>query len=269
MTATTPDGWVTLPIRGQLDAVGPAADQDATGAYPLTISVRSTAAPALLHQILTTTAHAAAEERWLRDRAAERLLADQLARAYDFRPLAELEQEDPERVGAHLEAAEALRPWLAALPREDKHQAFLRGWERAKQTAAEQRSADATLAEQHLLLATELQVPCPVPDDPDRPEGAPVMRPEPLVVRKNTSGYPKGWEDGWLVLNPNLHPGDQVWTGREWKYRGELARNAIYRWTREEAIAEAQRLAAEESARYGRWIAAQRRLGPVLGGLAE
>lgn len=267
MTATPTTGWVTLPIRGQLDAVGPASEQDAVGAYPLTVSVHRDAAPALLHQLVTAIAAVAAEERWARSQAAERLLAEQLADAYDFCSLAEVQRENPDRAAEHLEAAEALWPWLLALPRQERHRAFVRGWEKGKERAAERRAKDATLAEQHLQLATELRVPCPVPDDPGRPDGGPVLRPLPLVLSLNPTGGPRGWEDGWCIANPNLDPGRQVWTGSQWRRDGELGVHAIYRYTREEAVLEAQRLAVEESTRYGQWIAAQRRPGPVRDGL--
>ncbi|RPE27376.1 hypothetical protein [Kitasatospora cineracea] len=260
---------MTLPIRGQLDAVGPAADQDAVGAYPLTVSVHRDAAPALLHQLVTAIAEVAAEERWARSQAAEKLLAEQLAHAYDWLSLAEVKRENPDRAAEHREAAEALWPWLLALPRQERHQAFVRGWEKAKENAAAWRAKDATLAEQHLQLATELRVPCPAPDDPGRPDGAPALRPLPLILSANPTGRPQGWEDGWCISNPNLEPGTQVWTGHQWRRDGDLAPHAIYRYTREEAVAEAQRLAVEESARYGRWIAEQRRPGPDRSGLAS
>lgn len=111
---------------------------------------------------------------------------------------------------------------------------------------------------QHIAYATELRIPCPQPADPGRPDGAPVLRPEPLILRKNTTGRPKGWEDGWLIHNPNLEPGEQVWSSGQWQHRGKLTANAIYRYTRQEAVAEAQRLAVQETARYETWLAEMR-----------
>lgn len=60
-------------------------------------------------------------------------LADQLARQYDCRGLAELEQEDPERAQEHRDAAEVLLPWMAESPREERRAAFRRGYSRGKE----------------------------------------------------------------------------------------------------------------------------------------
>jgi hypothetical protein len=254
---TTLDGWVTLPVRGKLDAVG--GEQDDTGAYPLTTSLRRDDVPELLHRLVKATVAAAADETVPIDHPAVlRLFVDQLGRAYDWRRIEELEQEDPDAVARHLEAAEELWPWLAKGNDRDRRAAFQRGYAGGKARGEEQARKDNAADSAHVALATELHVPCPEACDPGRPDSAPRLQPEPLIVRKNTSGYPKGWEDGWLILNPNLQPGDQVWTGREWKYRGELTRNAIYRYDRHEAVIEAQRLAVEETRRYEAWIAEQR-----------
>lgn len=114
-----------------------------------------------------------------------------------------------------------------------------------------------TLNEQ-LQYATEFRIPCPEPADPGRPVGAPVLRPEALIVRKCTTNWADRYPDGWMILNPNLQPGDQIWTGEAWEYRGQLYGGVIYRWTRDQAIAEAQRLAVEETARYEKWLADMR-----------
>lgn len=121
-------------------------------------------------------------------------------------------------------------------------------------TAEEERVARL---QAQLNLATEFRIPCPEPADPGRPDGAPVMHPEALIVRKSSPGY-LGDTDGWTILNPNLPCGDHVWTGTEWKYRGELHREVIYRWTRDQALAEAQRLAVDETARYEAWLVTMR-----------
>jgi hypothetical protein len=253
------EGWVTLPIRGQLDGIGPKNDIDAAGAYPLTVSLRRETVPDLLHQLVKATVAAAADETVPIDHPAVlRLFADQLGRAYDWRRIEELEKEDPAVVARHVEAAEELWPWLAKGNERDRRAAFQRGYAGGKAHDEEWARKDNAADTAHVALATELRIPCPEASDPGRPDGAPSMQPEPLIVRKNTTGYPKGWEDGWLILNPNLQPGDQVWTGREWRYRGELTRNAIYRYDRHEAVAEAQRLAAEETRRYEAWIAGMR-----------
>ncbi|MBK3640106.1 MULTISPECIES: hypothetical protein [unclassified Streptomyces] len=60
-------------------------------------------------------------------------LADQLARQYDYRPLAELEQEDPERAQEHWDAAAHLAPWIQGCPREERRAAFGRGFDKGKE----------------------------------------------------------------------------------------------------------------------------------------
>lgn len=251
---STLDGWVSLPIRGQLDGIGPEDDIDAAGAYPLTISVRQESVPGLLQQIAKATDATATDEHTRPRPKVLRLFADQLGRAYDGWPLEELEQHEPEKAAEHTCTAEQLWPWLGQLPADLRKAAWSRGWERAIERARK----DAAQDTMHIQYATELRIPCPDPADPGRPDHAPHLHPEPLIIRKNTSGYPKGWEDGWLILNPNLEPGDHVWTGREWGYRGELQRNAIYRWTRSEAVTEAQHLAIQETTRFEAWIAETR-----------
>lgn len=82
----------------------------------------------------------------------EQALADQLSREYDFRSLAELEQEDPERAQEHRDAAAALLPWIAECPREERRTAFSRGYEKGRErqkarTAADVRRLEAEVAE--------------------------------------------------------------------------------------------------------------------------
>ncbi|MEU0030673.1 hypothetical protein [Streptomyces sp. NPDC006335] len=60
-------------------------------------------------------------------------LADQLARQYDYRPLTELEQEDPERAQEHRDAAAHLAPWIQECPREERRAAFGRGFDKGKE----------------------------------------------------------------------------------------------------------------------------------------
>ncbi|MFE6939667.1 hypothetical protein [Streptomyces chartreusis] len=60
-------------------------------------------------------------------------LAEQLARQYDYRPLAELDQEDPERAQEHRDAAAHLAPWIQECPREDLRAAFGRGFDKGKE----------------------------------------------------------------------------------------------------------------------------------------
>lgn len=85
-----------------------------------------------------------------------------------------------------------------------------------------------------------------------------MLQPEPLIVQKVTANWADRFPDGWLILNPNLDDGNHVWTGDGWVYRGNLHIGVIYRWSRDEAIVEAQRLAVEETRRYEGWLAEQR-----------
>jgi hypothetical protein len=107
-------------------------------------------------------------------------------------------------------------------------------------------------------FATEFRIPCPDPADPSRPASAPVLRPEPLIVRKCTTSWADHWPDGWSILNPNLEPGDHVWTGERWEYRGQVYGGTIYQWTRDQALALAPELAAAETARYETWLTEMR-----------
>lgn len=80
------------------------------------------------------------------------LLADQLSREYDYRGIAELEQEDPERAQEHRDAAAALLPWIEERPREERRAAFGRGFDKGKErqkvrTAADVRRLEAEAAE--------------------------------------------------------------------------------------------------------------------------
>lgn len=134
------------------------------------------------------------------------------------------------------------------------------GYERAltgRPTAGQEQLAK--LAAQ-LDLATEFHVPCPEAADPGRPEGGPILQPEPLIVQKVAPHWADRFPNGWRIFNPNLEPGDHVWTGDGWT-SGRLHMGVIYRWTRDEAIAEAQRLAVDETRRYEEWIADMRATG--------
>jgi hypothetical protein len=82
----------------------------------------------------------------------EALLADQLSREYDYRGIAELEQEDPERAQEHRDAAQSLLSWIAECPREERRAAFGRGYEKGRErqkarTAADVRRLEAEVAE--------------------------------------------------------------------------------------------------------------------------
>ncbi|MFD7995465.1 hypothetical protein [Streptomyces mexicanus] len=79
-------------------------------------------------------------------------LADQLSREYDYRGIEELETEDPERAQEHRDVAAALLPWIEARPREERRDAFMRGFEKGRErqkarTAADMRRLEAEVAE--------------------------------------------------------------------------------------------------------------------------
>ncbi|MFI2620476.1 hypothetical protein [Streptomyces sp. NPDC018584] len=79
-------------------------------------------------------------------------LADLLAREYDFRGIDELEAEDPERAREHRDAAAVLLPWIEERPREERREAFGRGFEKGRErqkarTTADVRRLEAELAE--------------------------------------------------------------------------------------------------------------------------
>lgn len=82
----------------------------------------------------------------------EQRLADQLSHEYDYRGIAELEQEDPERAQEHQDAAAALLPWIDECPREERKAAFMRGYDKGRErqkarTAADMRRLEAEVAE--------------------------------------------------------------------------------------------------------------------------
>jgi len=86
------------------------------------------------------------------DLTREQRLADQLSREYDYRGISELEQEDPERAQEHRDAAAALLPWIDECPREERHAAFGRGYEKGRErgrarTASDVRRLEAEVAE--------------------------------------------------------------------------------------------------------------------------
>lgn len=79
-------------------------------------------------------------------------LADQLSRHYDYRGLDELEQEDSERAQEHRDAAAHLAPWIQECPREERREAFGRGFEKGRErqkvrTAADVRRLEADITE--------------------------------------------------------------------------------------------------------------------------
>ncbi|GGS96510.1 hypothetical protein [Streptomyces violaceus] len=86
------------------------------------------------------------------DDTQEQRLADKLSRIYDYRGLDELDTEEPERAQEHRDAAAELAPWIAECPREERHAAFTRGYDKGRQrqkarTAADMRRLEAEVAE--------------------------------------------------------------------------------------------------------------------------
>jgi hypothetical protein len=82
----------------------------------------------------------------------EQRLADKLSRLYDYRSLEELEQEEPERAQEHRDAAAELAPWIEECPREERRDAFGRGFEKGRErqkarTAADMRRLEVEAAE--------------------------------------------------------------------------------------------------------------------------
>jgi hypothetical protein len=60
--------------------------------------------------------------------------------------------------------------------------------------------------------------------------------------------------DRWAVLNPNLWPGMQAWTGERYERIGDVSRHDAYRWTRKEALDLAPGLAEQETVRDRAWF---------------
>lgn len=119
--------------------------------------------------------------------------------------------------------------------------------ERGRALDAERRVREL---EARLALASEFRIPCPQPDRKGHDDRAAHLKPDDLIIRRRTDGQ----GDGWLILNPNQEPGDHVWTGSAWVYRGELYRDAIYRWTLAEALELGPVLAVEETGRFQAWV---------------
>lgn len=85
-------------------------------------------------------------------RERERALADRLARAYDWRSLDELEQEDPEKAREHRRAARRILPLIEGAPEDEIEAAFKRGYDRGRdrgrqRVASELEAAQAKVAE--------------------------------------------------------------------------------------------------------------------------
>ncbi|MDX3298575.1 hypothetical protein PV569_33480 [Streptomyces scabiei] len=101
-------------------------------------------------------------------------------------------------------------------------------------------------AEQILGLdahVSEYRIPCP---------GHRLGHLADLIVRR--------LEDGtrWAIVNTNLEPPTQAWTGQRYERIGDVSRHDAYRWTRGEALTLAPSLAEQETARDAAWFAAMR-----------
>ena len=90
-----------------------------------------------------------------------------------------------------------------------------------------------------LGLVTAFRVPC---------DGHPHGHFADLHVTKRVDGH----GDGWAITNLD----GQAWTGTCWQHRGVLARSEIYRFTRDQALEEAQRIAPLETSAFRALLAA-------------
>lgn len=70
---------------------------------------------------------------------------------------------------------------------------------------------------------SQFRIPCP---------GHPYGHFADLFVERRRDG------DKWAILRDG-----EAWTGEKWQHRTELHRHEIYRWTRDEGLAEAERIA--------------------------
>jgi len=84
-----------------------------------------------------------------------------------------------------------------------------------------------------------------------------------VVVRKATPGRVIGTQ--WAITD-DADMGQNVWHNGAWIYRGELHREQIYAWNRDEAIEEAkraaERVAADLAALRARLVARNRKADP-------
>lgn len=94
-----------------------------------------------------------------------------------------------------------------------------------------------------LEQASEFRVPCP---------GHPHGHHADLHVTRRTDGQ----GDGWAITRDG--PFGQVWTGTKWDYRTNLHRHETYRYTREDALAEAARIAPLQTAAFQAYLAGLR-----------
>ena len=76
--------------------------------------------------------------------------------------------------------------------------------EKLKALILQEMTAFAEAVNEQLRYATEFHIPCPEPADPGRPEGAPVLQPEALIVQKVAPHWADRFPDGWRIFNPNV-----------------------------------------------------------------
>lgn len=75
----------------------------------------------------------------------------------------------------------------------------------------------------HLNKVSQFRIPCP---------GHPYGHLADLLVERARDN------DRWAITRDG-----EAWTGQKWDHRANLHRHEIYRWSRDEAIAEAERIA--------------------------
>lgn len=91
-----------------------------------------------------------------------------------------------------------------------------------------------------LEQASQFRIPCP-----GHPQG---HYADLYVTRRND-----GRADGWAICRDNFL-GD-VWNGTAWTARNRLSRDDIYRYTRDQALTEATRIAPLQTAGFNAYIA--------------
>ena len=105
--------------------------------------------------------------------------------------------------------------------------------------AAEHTGYIQTLANQ-LAQASEFRIPCP-----GHPHG---HHADLHVVRRHD-----GQADGWAITRDEIF--GQVWDGTLWRNRSDLARDDIYRYTRDTALTEAARIAPHQTTAHQAYVA--------------
>lgn len=120
----------------------------------------------------------------------------------------------------------------------DSYQRALDGRPTAQQEETDRLRDELEAARAAAALVTEYRVPCP---------GHRYGRGADLRVQR----IPES--DQWAILNPNLWPETQAWTGQTYERIGDIARADAFRWTRDEALDLAANLAQQETARDRAW----------------